>query len=175
MASNLPCFHRGYALHKHRPLALHATIEYPVATEDSTDATAITGLVCLCNLFRIIDDTFSRVWNTARSQCSSVWLSNLQRQLGEALPKEMNCPEAQEADLRISQQWLKIVVWQMSTASGCLSSTSTDAFMSFTYPIDISKEIVTVTSRLPRQAIEVHGVGLVSLFLTVAEIILTVR
>ncbi|MCJ1382526.1 hypothetical protein MMC17_005639 [Xylographa soralifera] len=160
---------RGYALHKHRPLALHATIEYPVPTEDSTDAIAITGLICLCNLFRIIDDTFSRVWNTARSECSSIWLSNLQRQLEEALPKELNCPEAQEADLRISQQWLKIVVWQMSTASGCLSSTSTDAFMSFTYPIDVSKEIFAITSRLSPQAIEVHGIGLVRIRFMIAR------
>ncbi|MCJ1287759.1 hypothetical protein MMC26_007111 [Xylographa opegraphella] len=159
---------RGYALHKHRPLALHATIEYPVPTGDSTDAIAITGLICLCNLFRIIDDTFSRVWNTARSECSTIWLSTLQRQLDEALPEELNCPEAQEADLRISQQWLKIVVWQMSTASGCLSSTSTDAFMSFTYPIDVSKEIFAITSRLSPQSIEVHGIGLLEKLFDIA-------
>ncbi|MCJ1438343.1 hypothetical protein MMC27_007731, partial [Xylographa pallens] len=159
---------RGYALHKHRPLALHATIEYPVLTEDSTDAIAITGIICLCRLFRIIDDSFSRVWNTARSECSSIWLASLQRQLEEALPEKLNCPEAQEADLRITQQWLRIVVWQMSTASGCLSSTSTDAFMSFTYPIDVSKEIVAITSRLSPQAIEVHGIGLIEKLFDIA-------
>ncbi|MCJ1391205.1 hypothetical protein MMC18_004067 [Xylographa bjoerkii] len=159
---------RGYALHKHRPLALHATIDYPIPTEDPIDAMTITGLICLCNLFRIIDDTFSRVWNTARSECSSIWLSDLQRQLEEALPEELNCPEAQEADLRISQQWLKIVVWQMSTASGCLSSTSTHASMSFTYPINVSKEIVAITSRLSRHAIEVHGIGLIEKLFDIA-------
>lgn len=150
-------------MHKHRPLALHATIDYPTVAEGANDAVALTGLTCLCNLFGIIDDTFSRVWNTARSECSSIWLAGLQRQLDEALPVDINCPEAQEADLRISQQWLKIVIWQMSTASGCLSSTSADVFLSFTYPIDVSKEVVAITNRLSRQAVEVHGIGLVSL------------
>ena len=126
------------------------------------ESTAVRGLICLCNLFRIIDDTFSRVWNTARSECSAVWLANLQRQLNEALPEDLKCMDSQEADLRISQQWLRIVVWQMSTASGCLSSASPDVFMSFTYPIEVSKEVVSVTTRLPRQSMEVHGIGLVS-------------
>ncbi|MCJ1478431.1 hypothetical protein MMC13_007111 [Lambiella insularis] len=159
---------RGFALHKHRPLALHTTIEYPTITEGADDAVALTGLTCLCNLFRIIDDTFSRVWNTARSECSSTWLAGLQRQLDEALPADLKCPEAQEADLRITKQWLKIVIWQMSTASGCLSSTSTDDFLGFTYPIDVSKEVVAITSRLSRQALEVHGVGLIEKLFDVA-------
>ena len=155
-------YFRGYALHKHRPLTLHATIKYPTVGHDSKDAMAITGLVCLINLFRLIDDTFSRVWNTARSECSVEWLADLQRRLNEALPQqELNCTETQEADIRMSQQWLRIVVWQMSTASGCLSSTSPDVFMSFTYPIEVSKEVVAISNRISRQALEIHGIGMV--------------
>lgn len=152
---------RGFALHKHRPLTLHATIEIPPVGEDESEAVAIRGLLYLSNLFRTIDDKFSRVWNTARSECSPTWLADLQRQLTEALPPELNCTEAQEADIRITQQWLRIVVWQMSTASGCLSSSSPDAFMSFTYPIDVSKEVVDITRQLSQRALEVHGIGLV--------------
>ena len=109
----------------------------------------------------MIDDTFSRVWNTARSECSVDWLANLQRQLNAALPQELNCTETQEADIRMSQQWLRINVWQMSTASGCLSSTSPDVFMSFTYPIEVSKEVVAISNRISRQALEIHGIGMV--------------
>lgn len=152
---------RGFALHKHRPLTLHATIEFPPIGDVEGDAVAIRGLLYLSNLFRTIDDTFSRVWYTARSKCCPTWLAGLQRQLTEALPPELNCTEAQEADIRVTQQWLRIVVWQMSTASGCLSSTSPDAFMSFTYPIDVSKEVVDITRRLSISSLEVHGIGLV--------------
>jgi hypothetical protein len=148
-------------LHKHRPLTLHATIGLPPLGEDESEAVAMRGLICLINLFRTIDDDFSRAWNTARSECSPTYLARLQRQLTEALPPELNLQEAQEADIRLTQQWLRIVVWQMSTASGCLSSTSPDVFMSFTYPIDISKEVVDITQRLPQQSLEVHGIGLV--------------
>ena len=151
---------RAYALQKHKPLTLHATIELPFLDLEPRDS--ITGFYHLVNLYRPFDDTFVGLWNKSRSDCSTFWLAQLQRQLSEALPVYLNTSESQAADLRTSQQWLRTMVWQLSIANGCLSSSSPDAAMTFTYPIEIAKDLVAVTGQLSQQSMEIHGIGLVS-------------
>lgn len=96
---------RAYALQRHKPLSLHATIELPSA--DETDR-AITGFLYLIELFRPFDDTFVGLWNKSRNDCSTALLAQMQKQLQEALPPNMPVTESQEADLRTTQQ----VSWQ---------------------------------------------------------------
>lgn len=106
---------------------------------------------------------FIALWNKARSDCTTAYLSALQKQLTDALPTYLNSTESQEADLRTSQQWLRTMVWQLSIQNGCLSSNSDDPSMTFQYPVEISRDLVSMTSQFSQQSMEVHGVGLVSL------------
>lgn len=92
---------RAYALQRHKPLSLHATIELPIA--DETDR-AIAGFLYLIELFRPFDDTFVGLWNKSRNDCSTSLLGQMQKQLKEALPPNMPVTESQEADLRTTQQ-----------------------------------------------------------------------
>lgn len=151
---------RAYALQKHRPLTLHATIGLPTVDQDSSNS--IAGFVYLVNLYRPFDDTFIGLWNKSRNDCSTFWLAQLQQQLTEALPAVLQTTESQAADLRTSQQWLRTMVWQLSITNGFLSSTSPDSSMTFRFPIEIAKDLVAVTGQFPKQAMEVHGIGLVS-------------
>ena len=112
-------------------------------------------------LFEPFDDTFVALWNKARNDCSPVWLAMLQKQLADALPPELNTTESQVADLRTSQQWLRTMVWQLSIANSFLSSTASDSSMTLTYPVEIARDLVSETSRLSLQSMEVHGNGLV--------------
>ena len=96
--------------------------------------------------------------------CSAFWLAQIQRQLMEALPVCLDTTESQAADLRTSQHWLRTMVWQLSIANRYLSSSSSDASMTFTYPIEIAKDLVAVTNALSQSSMEIHGIGLVSLF-----------
>ena len=153
--------HRGHALHQHRPLSLQATIEYPRPEGAPTEIVAVTGFRYLLNLFSVIDEEFVRVWNTNRRECQSSWLTQIQHHLTDALPTNWPCTDIQETDLRITQQWLRSIVWQLSTASGCLSSSTADPFMTFTYPIDIAQQVVAVTTKSSHHAIAVRGIGLV--------------
>jgi hypothetical protein len=152
---------RAHSLHKHRPLTLLDTIQFPPPEEDPSESIAITGFNYLINLFRSIDDEFSRRWNTSRSDCSAPWLAGLQRQISDALPPVLKCTDIQEVDLRATQQWLRAIVWQLATASGCLSSTATDASMTFTYPIDVARELCLILGRTPQASMEIHGIGFV--------------
>lgn len=151
---------RAYALQKHRPLTLHATIGLPTVDVENPNAT--TGFIHLVNLYRPFDDTFIGLWNKSRSDCSTYWLARLQQQLTEALPNHLKTTDSQAADLRTSQQWLRTMVWQLSITNGFISSTSPDKSLTFQYPIEIAQDLVAVTTRLPKQSMEVHGIGLVS-------------
>ena len=148
-------------MQKHLPLTLHATIGLPTSDPDSS--TSISGFVYLINLFRPFDDTFVGLWNKTRTDCSTYYLAQLQRELSDALPTYLNTTESQAADLRVSQQWLRTVVWQLSIANGFLSSSAPDSSMTFRYPIDIAKDLVTVARQFSKEAMEVHGIGLVRL------------
>ena len=152
-------YDRAYALQKHRPLTLHATIGLPTVQGDSSNTLA--GFVHLVNLYKPFDDTFIGLWNKSRQNCSTPWLAHLQNQLREALPAYLEVTETQEADLRTSQHWLRTMVWQLSITNGYLSSSSPDSSMTFGYPIEIARDLVTVTGRLSQRSMEVHGIGLV--------------
>jgi len=56
---------------------------------------------------------------------------------------------------------LKTMVWQLSISHGALSSLAADNAMSFTYPIEVSRDLVAAASNFTQQSMEVHGIGLV--------------
>ena len=165
---SLTWYYRAQALHKHRDVSFHETIEFPKPEPEPLEDLGIIGLTCLYSLFRIVDGNVSEIWNNLRSENpvvwphdTAVWLAQLQQQLTEAVPEDLKCTEIQEADVRITQQWLRTVVWQLSTASGCLSSTASDESMTLSYPIKIAKDLAAITSRLSLESMEAHGIGLV--------------
>ncbi|KAI9735662.1 MAG: hypothetical protein M1834_001678 [Cirrosporium novae-zelandiae] len=152
---------RAYALQRHRPLTLHATIDLPTLEEDPTESTTISGFLHLVRLFHPFDDIFVGLWNKSRNDCSTHWLARLHRQINEALPPNLDCTESQAADLRTSQQWLRTMVWQLSIANGLLSSGSADSSMTFQFPIEVARDLASVSGSLSRQSMEVHGIGLI--------------
>ncbi|KAL9113352.1 MAG: hypothetical protein Q9227_002393 [Pyrenula ochraceoflavens] len=149
---------RAYALQRHRPLSLQATIELPMIEETDT---AIAGFLYLIELFSPFDDTFIGLWNKSRNDCSSTWLAQMQERLFQALPHDLPTTDGQAADLRITQQWLRTMVWQLAITNGLLSSTSPDTSMTFTYPIVIARDLLLDTQRLTLESMEIHGIGLV--------------
>jgi len=154
---------RAYALQRHRPLSLQATITLPTEHDDPSDTQAhhLHGFIHLVNLFRPFDEQFVALWNKTRSDCSPSYLAALQKQLSDVLPTYLNTTENQTADLRTSQQWLRTMVWQLSMQNGYLSSGNDDLSMQFGYPVEIARDLVTMTQQFPQQSMEVHGIGLV--------------
>lgn len=159
---------RAYALQQHRPLTLHPTINPPTLDEDPQEEIELGGFIHLVNLFRPFDDTFVGLWNRSRSGCTKEFLAQLQQQLSVALPSNLQSTESQAVDLRCSQQWLRTMVWQLSISQGLLSSTTADKAMSFQFPIDVSRDLVSATSRFSQTAMEVHGIGLIEKLFDIA-------
>ncbi len=76
---------------------------------------------------------------------------------------ELQQPEPtdiQKADLLITQQWLRLIVWQSSFRQQLLSWTADDESMRFAFPLAIASRTAAIIQSLPPQAIEVHGMGI---------------
>ena len=120
----------------------------------------------MINMFKIIDDTFINLWNRVHNtHVSAAWITQVQTQLSEAVPAYSECSEAQEVQIRITQQWLKSQTWQLRVCQGLVSSVSNDVPLTFKYPIEIARDLLTISHQFSQQSIEVHGVGLVSRFI----------
>ncbi|OBT74583.1 hypothetical protein VF21_07520 [Pseudogymnoascus sp. 05NY08] len=160
---------RSYALQRHRPLTLPSTIELPTANDDPTEhSPPLTGFIHLVTLFKPFDDKFVALWNKTRDDCSPAYLSALQKQLSDALPAYLNSTESQAAELRVNQQWLRNVVWQLGISNGCVSSGNDNPSMTFQYPVEISRDLIAMTAGFSPHSMEVHGVGLVEKLFDVA-------
>ncbi len=160
-------------MQRHRPLTLQRTISLPTVSPDDRDAPVLSGFLDLVSLFQHFDDNFVRLWNYSSqtpalpfsddiSPVSSTQLENLQSVLELSIPEVFKSSEIQQADLLISRQWLKTMVWQLCVTKGLLSSSSKDESMSFHYPVSIARDVVVVSKSLSKEAFEPHGVGIVS-------------
>lgn len=116
----------------------------------------------MINLYKTIDDTFVNLWNRVHNHVNPTWIAQLQTQLSEAVPAYLECTEAQAVEIRVTQQWLRAMVWQLCVCQGLVSSVSQDTAMTFKFPIQISRDLLTMTHQFSQPAMEVHGVGLVS-------------
>ncbi|KAJ4404437.1 hypothetical protein N0V82_010500 [Gnomoniopsis sp. IMI 355080] len=66
----------------------------------------------------------------------------------------------QKADLLITQQWLRLIVWQSSFRQTLLSWTAPHESMHFAFPLAIARSTANVLRGLPSSAVEVHGMGI---------------
>lgn len=66
----------------------------------------------------------------------------------------------QKADLLITQQWLRLIVWQSSFRQGLLSWGAPHESMHFAFPLAVARRTASVLASLPPSAVEVHGMGI---------------
>lgn len=159
---------RTYALHKHRPISLYPTIHPPSLDEVPSDRPIAVGLELMINMFKIIDDTFVNLWNRVHTHANPAWIAQLQTQLSEAVPAYLECTEAQAVLIRITQQWLRAQAWQLCVCQGLVSSVTSENILTFKYPIEISRDLLTMTHQFSQQTMEVHGVGLIEKLFDIA-------
>jgi len=165
---------RAYALQRHRPLTLQRTIDLPSVSPNDSDAGIISGFLDLVSLFQNFDDNFVSLWNVSSRTASLPYstpeaisasanqLSALQAILATSIPDVGKRTEVQQADLLISRQWLKTMVWQLCVTKGLLSSSSREESMSLDFPVTIARDVVSASRILGREAFEPHGPGIVS-------------
>jgi hypothetical protein len=68
-----------------------------------------------------------------------------------------------KADILTTQQWLRFVFWQPSVRQGLLSSMAGEEALGYQFPCRIAESLRRVLETLPRKALAVHGIAILSL------------
>ncbi|KAH8125041.1 hypothetical protein LI328DRAFT_167895 [Trichoderma asperelloides] len=154
---------RAYALQRHRPLTLQSAIALPSAESSPEEAHILPGLLDLISLFQNFDTAFITMWNVSNDPPFSApkdYLAKIQQALELALPRVSERTITQQADLLLSREWLKLMVWQLCVSKTLLCSTSPDESMSLRFPVSVARNMVVTTRLLPEKALEANGVGI---------------
>lgn len=139
-----------------RPITLQITSSSP--TLSSTQA---PGLQLLASVFRPLDEIFFAVWNGSSKSCSKEWLLELERSVRTALPPALDVSSEEMANLRVSQFWLRIKLWELFPRFSFLSTESVYECLTFRYPIVVATDLTILAMKLPIASLQVHGVGMV--------------
>ncbi|KAH0366782.1 hypothetical protein KCU65_g5161, partial [Aureobasidium melanogenum] len=154
---------RGAFIHDTLPVSIISAPELLCDQMPGEDRAISTGLSMLFRLFSLLDLNYiqarSKLSLSGGTNKEYVELSMLQEQLCHVLDLA-DVSETQRADVLITQQWLRLMVWQTALRLGLVSSASMNPSYSYAYPIQIASSLHAVLKTLPSAAIEVHGLGI---------------
>ena len=156
---------RGLAILRNKPIMISSLPHLPNELFDDEDPSILAGFQCLCRLFALLDEKFVEVWRYAapgvdNSHDSAESIASIQHDLN-AMSFETNwLSDIQKVDVLITQQWLRLIFWQASMRQGLVSSTSQDPVFYYDYPISIARTLCEMMSKLPMEAVIVHGSGI---------------
>ncbi len=120
------------------------------------------GFNQIIKTFRFIDSEFMDNWlDSTRGSVTSEWVEAKSRELEGDLEADerdfANLNMMQKADLIITREWLRNLVWRLAMGKTLLSSRSSKECLSLLFPVRLSKTLRRVVSSMSREDIEVHG------------------
>jgi hypothetical protein len=125
--------------------------------ENLSDGTVAPAFVQLCRLFNILDVTITADPPTARKA-----LALAQQQLSDDGSSRGLENELQRADISMTQQWMRIFLWQHALQVTNMRSTREDDEFSFSFPAKVAQNVLSYLGCLSRESLEAHGPGMVS-------------
>ncbi|KAK5442698.1 hypothetical protein LTS15_010905 [Exophiala xenobiotica] len=157
-------FHRLFWLllvsERRRPITLQITPQCPRLEDLARNSPHLVGFRCLAELFKPIDDYFISLWNRASTNCSAHFLVESEQNIRRGVATSLDIVDTQLANIRVSQQWLRVIVWQLCTMLGYLSSDAAHESLTFRYPLKIAQDLAISTWKLPLHSMQMHGIGL---------------
>ncbi|KAI1685826.1 c6 zinc finger domain containing protein [Pyrenophora tritici-repentis] len=160
---------RTCALHTRRSITLHPLMHLTSLDEVPSDQLITIYLELIINMFKIIDDGCIKLSKGVHeTNESTAWILQVQTRLSEAVPADLECTEAQEVQIRTTQQWLMLSIWELGVNQGLVNEVNKDPSLTYICPIDISRELLTTLQQFPKQVMQVHGVGLIEKLFDVA-------
>lgn len=159
---------RSHAIRYRRPVTLQVTATTPVP--DSGDP-SLAGFRCLAALFRPMDTSFIGLVNQEVDPSllpSPPALARVETAINRAVDHTADLRDTQKANLRVTQLWLRIILWQVRLHLGHLSDiaaatgpgATTNNSLTYLYPLEVAREATLSTRDLPVPSLAVHGVGL---------------
>ncbi|KAF2129317.1 hypothetical protein P153DRAFT_290769 [Dothidotthia symphoricarpi CBS 119687] len=154
---------RAHSLQHDVPIMLKRAPDLP-PLENLEDGSVTPAFVQLCRLFNILDVTITADPTTARNA-----LALAQQQLSnDEAPLSLE-NELQRADISMTQQWMRIFLWQHALNVTNMSSENEFNEFSFTFPAQVAQTVLSNLSNLSKQSIEAHGPGMEAKLFDVAN------
>jgi hypothetical protein len=146
---------RAHSIQHDVPTTLKRAPDLP-RLENLNDGSVTPAFVQLCKLFHILDKTITADPASARKA-----LAVAQQELScDDAPLSLES-ELQRADITMTQQWMRIFLWQYALNVTNLSSANDNDEFSFSFPAKVAQNVLSNLSSLSRQSIEAHGPGMV--------------
>lgn len=164
---------RSHAIRYRRPTTLQLTEQTP--NINSNDPTLV-GFWSLAALFRAFDTSFIALLNSEilSMSPSPEGLNYIESAVNSALKPGLDLRDTQKANLRVTQLWLRVIIWQLRLRLGYLAEESYQLSLTFRYPIEVAKDVMLSTRDLPVDAFKVHGVGLTEKLFDIASALIDV-
>ena len=159
---------RFHSISSFRPAVLPAlpTLPEPDTSLPPGVSEWFNELICI---FRVVDDDFVRNWTDKSSPFLTLeWIEKKQAELCDDTNKWSEgfriLTDMQQVDLIVTRYWLRTLVWQMALHKFVLTSNVHPGhhqdFLSLAFPIRLSHQLRHCLITKPREAVEVHGTGI---------------
>ncbi|ORY59753.1 uncharacterized protein BCR38DRAFT_445402 [Pseudomassariella vexata] len=181
---------RSHAIRYKRPITLQITASSPSFMPSSTspvnsalETSELAGFWCLAALFQPLDTSFIAILNAETLSCppSSSALDGIESSVNAALHYSPSPPstlhQTQKANLRVTQLWLRIILWQVRLRLGQLFEAppgSAASSHTYHYPLVVAKDLAMSTRDLELASMNVHGVGLTEKLFDIACVVINV-
>lgn len=161
------------------PVTLPPHAQYP--EEDASVSAGIQqGWTQVIKTFCMLDASFISLWIGDRSQVTASWVESKHRELDDALWElEVSAlSELQQADLVITRQWMRTLLWQMAMSNCLLSSHASCPSLELEMPLRLSSQLRQFLTKISQNTIRVHGSSMISKLLeiinTIADVVIHV-
>lgn len=151
---------RSNSIRYRRPISMQITQDTPPL--DTSDA-SLAGFWSLAALFRPLDTSFIALWNTETLAMapSPDGIDYIEAGVNAALNNPVaELRDTQKANLRVTQIWLRHVLWSLRLRLGYLVEEAAQASLTFRYPIVMARDLAASTRDLSVESMRVHGVGM---------------
>jgi hypothetical protein len=164
---------RSHAIRYRRPITLHITEETP--SPNVLDP-SLLGFLSLAELFRPLDTSFIALHNNEALSLgpSPAYINDVEGKVNSALGSGFGLYDTQKANLRVTQLWLRLVIWKLRLRLGYLVEESYQHSITFRYPIEIAKELMLSTQDLPTSSFTIHGGGMMEKLFDIASALVDV-
>ncbi|KAL4779866.1 hypothetical protein BJX76DRAFT_339496 [Aspergillus varians] len=159
------------------PATLSQYTEFP--EDDPALGPCIThGWTQVIKTFMLLEPTFISLWIGDRGQVTVAWVEQKHRELDDELwDLEVSLlTDIQQADLVITRQWMRTLLWQMAMSNCLLSSHASCPSLSLEMPLRLSNQLRQFLTKISQNTIQVHGSSILSKLLeilnTIADLVI---
>lgn len=159
------------------PATLSPYAQFP-EDDPSLDPSVSHGWVQVIKTFLLLEPTFISLWIGDRSQVTVAWVEQKHRELDDELWElEVSMlSDLQQADLVVTRQWMRTLLWQMAMSNCLLSSHASCPSLSLEMPLRLSSQLRQFLTKISQNTIQIHGSSILSKLLeiinTIADVVL---